>query len=178
MGTHRLDLRKHKHWTFYIQRKKPMFCPFSRIALTGLTIFLLILLMTKQVSICRTKHSARDRWVTDDARYPEAAELPAVLKPRLVLALCTGGRLRWIQRSGYLITSLLLPSSAPWMKGHGIKLCFRSEVIVWRHTYLQLLQGSGSHVSILEIDEGAETLVKNSNAFYLTKPAIVGTKSL
>lgn len=161
------------------------FCPFSRIALIGLTLFLLILLMSGHNWQSKWVHAgqstAPDRRVTDDARYPEAAELccvPAVLKLRLALGLCTGGRVRWIQRSGYLITSLLLPSSAPWTKGSSITLCFMSEVTVWHHTHLQLLQGSGRHVGILEVDEGAETLVKNSDAFYLTKPAIVGTQSL
>lgn len=36
--------------------------------------------------------------------------------------------------------------------------------------HLQLLQGSGGHVGILEVDEGTETLMKNSDALYLTKP--------
>lgn len=37
-------------------------------------------------------------------------------------------------------------------------------------THLQLLQGFVSHVGILEVDEGTETLMKNSDALYLTKP--------
>lgn len=47
----------------------PAFCPFSRITLIGLTIFLLILhvwtQLTKQVSTRRTKHSAKQ---TDELR--------------------------------------------------------------------------------------------------------------
>lgn len=59
-----------------------------------------------------------------DARYPAAAELcwvPAALRLRLLMLLSIGGRVRWIQRSGYLITSLLFPSSAPWTGRNNIK---------------------------------------------------------
>ena len=45
-------------------------------------------------------------------------------------------------------------------------------------THLQLLQGSGSHVGVLEVDEGTEALVKNSDALYLTKPVTVETQNL
>lgn len=60
-----------------------------------------------------------------------AAELccsvPAVLELRLMVVLCMEGRVRWIQRSGYLITSLLLPSSTPWT-GELFKLYILSKV--------------------------------------------------
>lgn len=36
--------------------------------------------------------------------------------------------------------------------------------------HLQLLQGSGGHVGILEVDEGTETFMKYSDALYLPKP--------
>lgn len=42
-------------------------------------------------------------------------------------------------------------------------------------THLQLLQGFGSHVCILEVDEGTETLMKNPDALYLTKPVTMET---
>lgn len=43
--------------------------------------------------------------------------------------------------------------------------------------HLQFLQGSGSHVGVLEVDEGTETLLKNFDAFYFTKPVTIETKS-
>lgn len=108
-----------------------------------------------------------------------------------------GGRVLWIHRSGYLITSLLLPSSTPWTGGtstvyqtlhevaeeqgdcslhtclHTQSPTVKSELLNIESTliaHLQLLQGSGGHVGILEVDEGTETLMKNSDALYLTKP--------
>lgn len=45
-------------------------------------------------------------------------------------------------------------------------------------THLQLLQGFGSHVGILKVDEGTEALMKNSDALYLTTPATMETLSL
>ena len=45
-------------------------------------------------------------------------------------------------------------------------------------THLQLLQGFGGHVGILEIDEGTETLMKNSDALYFAIPVTMETHSL
>lgn len=95
-----------------------------------------------------------------------------------------GGRVRWIQRSGYLITSLLLPSSTPWTGRKQHQTSRNAWGDGWDqqdqlvHAHLQILQGSGGHVGILEVDEGAETLMKDSDAFYLTKPVTVETQSL
>lgn len=36
-------------------------------------------------------------------------------------------------------------------------------------THLQLVQGFGSHVGVLEVDKGAEAFMKNSDAFNLTE---------
>lgn len=49
------------------------------------------------------------------------------------MLLCIGGRVRWIQRSGYLITSLLFPSSAPWTGRNNIKESHNVS-LTWRLT--------------------------------------------
>lgn len=36
-------------------------------------------------------------------------------------------------------------------------------------THLQLVQGFGSHVGVLEVDKGTEAFMKNSDAFNLTE---------
>lgn len=58
----------------------------------------------------------------------------------------------------------------------------KSSLFPWKRslpiTHLQLLQGFGSHVGILEVDKGTETLVKNFDALNLTKPVTMETQSL
>lgn len=45
-------------------------------------------------------------------------------------------------------------------------------------THLQLLQGCSCHVGVLEVDEGTEALVKNSDALNFTKPVTMETEPL
>lgn len=45
-------------------------------------------------------------------------------------------------------------------------------------THLQLLQGCSRRVSIPEVDEGTEALMKNSDALNFTKPVTMETEPL